>query len=91
MLGGTPHELRVGDALKIPKGTPHYFIAIEDSTVAEWGATPEEKVEKHLETRKIVDRVVSTLSRLSEQVVENFPVKFVLMDWWEVVFYSIRK
>ena len=41
----------------IPKKTPHYFIALEDSIVLEWGATPEEKINKHKEFRKMVDDI----------------------------------
>jgi len=46
-----------GDSVLIPKNTPHYFIAFEDSLVMEWGATPEEKLEKHKETREIVEEI----------------------------------
>lgn len=49
---GEPVVLRKGQTIKIPKGTPHYFVSLEDSLVAEWGATPEEKKEKHPEFRK---------------------------------------
>jgi hypothetical protein len=44
-------------SIKIPKGTPHYFISWGYSLVLEWGATIEEKGEKHLEFRQIVDRI----------------------------------
>ena len=46
-----------GDTIKIKSRTPHYFIAMLDSVVMEWGATPGEKKEKHKETRKIVDKI----------------------------------
>jgi mannose-6-phosphate isomerase-like protein (cupin superfamily) len=52
-----PITLLKGDCIKIPKNTPHYFLALKDCIVAEWGAKPEEKKEKHLETRKIVDEI----------------------------------
>jgi len=52
-----PMVLSKGESVKIPKDTPHYFVAITDCIVAEWGATPEEKKEKHPETRKIVDEI----------------------------------
>jgi len=41
----------------IPKATPHYFVAQKDCLVAEWGATPIEKKEKHLKFREIVDKI----------------------------------
>jgi hypothetical protein len=46
--------MNVGDTIKIYPNTPHYFISLTDSTVAEWGATLEEKIEKHEAYRKIV-------------------------------------
>jgi len=49
--------MKVGDSVTIPKNTPHYFIALTDSLVAEWGCEPEEKVEKHKEFREIVDKI----------------------------------
>ena len=49
--------LKTGDSFTIPKSTPHYFLAVEDSVVAEWGATQEEKKDKHLEFRKIVEQI----------------------------------
>jgi len=43
------HKIRLndGETSKILKGTPHYFHSITDSVVLEWGASPEEKKEKH--------------------------------------------
>ena len=41
----------------IPKGTPHYLIALEDSIVMEWGATSEEKKNKHKEFRTRVEEI----------------------------------
>jgi len=49
--------LRKGQTFKIPKNTPHYFVSLSDSIVMEFGATPEEKKEKHPEFRKIVDEI----------------------------------
>ena len=49
--------LTTGESFTIPKSTPHYFLSVTDSVVAEWGATAEEKIEKHLEFRKIVENI----------------------------------
>lgn len=49
--------LRKGETLLIPKNTPHYFIALTDCLVAEWGATLEEKKERDEEFRKRVDEI----------------------------------
>ena len=46
-----------GESMTIPKNTPHYFISLTDSLVQEWGAEPEEKIEKHKEFRAIVDEI----------------------------------
>lgn len=46
--------LSVGDTIAIKPGTPHYFISLTDSTVAEWGAKLEEKQAKHEAFRAIV-------------------------------------
>ena len=46
-----------GDSFTIPKSTPHYFVAVEDSVVAEWGATVAEKQVKHIEFRSIVEKI----------------------------------
>lgn len=35
-----------GEGTHIPKNTQHYFIALSDSIVIEWGPTPEEKKQK---------------------------------------------
>ena len=56
-------ELKImwaGDSVKIPKGTPHYFVSLGDSVAIEWGATEEEKKVKHTEYRQIVDRINDT-------------------------------
>ena len=49
--------LSEGDTMLIPKATPHYFIALNDCVVMEWGATSDEKIEKHIETRKVVEDI----------------------------------
>jgi len=55
-IGEYKHEkCKAGDRMFIKKGTPHYFYAQEDSIVMEFGATTEEKKEKHPEFRKLVD------------------------------------
>jgi len=43
-----------GESISIDPNTPHYFVALTDCTVAEWGADADEKVEKHEAFRKIV-------------------------------------
>ena len=50
-----------GESLSINKNTPHYFISKEDSIVLEWGATPEEKKERHKQWRKTVDKINESL------------------------------
>lgn len=49
--------LEKGEVTNIEKGMPHYYTAVEDSLVMEWGATSEEKKEKFKEYREIVDRI----------------------------------
>lgn len=50
-----PEMMWKGMSTVIPKAQPHYFIAETDCLVAEWGATPSEKKEKHSQFREIVD------------------------------------
>jgi mannose-6-phosphate isomerase-like protein (cupin superfamily) len=57
VIGEELHILTDGMSIKIPKGTPHYFISWGYSVVLEWGATVAEKQEKHTEYRQIVDRI----------------------------------
>lgn len=57
IVGDNQLCLGVGDIVRIPKSTPHYFLSETDSVVLEWGATPEEKKEKHHEYRAVVDRI----------------------------------
>ena len=52
-------KMFAGDTVKVPKNTPHYYISWSDSAVLEWGATPEEKKEKHADFRAIVDEINS--------------------------------
>jgi len=56
-IGDDMLDMSDGDSMKIPKGTPHYFVSVTDSIVLEWGATVEEKQNKHVEFRKIVDKI----------------------------------
>ena len=55
--GRKPRIYRKGESLSIEKNCPHYFIALEDSITLEWGASPEEKKEKHPQWRKVVDQI----------------------------------
>jgi hypothetical protein len=52
-----------GESLSIKPNCPHYFIAIEDSIVVEWGPSPQEKQEKHPQWRKVVDQINKTLEQ----------------------------
>jgi mannose-6-phosphate isomerase-like protein (cupin superfamily) len=54
IVGDKKIQCKKGDTVFIPKNTPHYYISKKESLVMEWGATPEEKKNKHIETRKIV-------------------------------------
>ncbi len=56
-IGTKTIELKTGESYMIPKNTPHYFWSVINSIVIEWGAKPEEKKQKHLEFRKIVDLI----------------------------------
>jgi len=56
-VGDEVKEYSTGDTLIIPVSTPHYFVAITDCVVMEWGASPEEKKEKYVPYRQIVDRI----------------------------------
>lgn len=53
-LGDKVRRMSTGDSMLIPRGTPHYFVSVTDSVVAEWGATPKEKKQKYAKFRKIV-------------------------------------
>ena len=57
MIGDDQICLGVGDVVRIPKSTPHYFFSETSSIVLEWGADPEEKKNKHPEFRAIVDNI----------------------------------
>lgn len=57
LIGQKEILMKAGDTAIIPKNTPHYFISLTDSLVAEWGCNPEEKVEKHKEFREMVDNI----------------------------------
>jgi dTDP-4-dehydrorhamnose 3,5-epimerase-like enzyme len=49
--------MTVGDSRKIPVNSPHFYTALTDCVVIEWGSTFEEKTEKHLVTRAIVNNL----------------------------------
>ena len=49
--------LQTGDSFTISNSVPHYFLSIEDSVVAEWGASEAEKKDKHLEFRQLVEQI----------------------------------
>jgi mannose-6-phosphate isomerase-like protein (cupin superfamily) len=49
--------LSAGRTVMIKKGTPHYFISTTDSIVMEWGASSDEKKNKHPRFRAIVDSI----------------------------------
>jgi len=55
--GRKPRVYRKGESLLIPPNFPHYFIALEDSIVLEWGPSPEEKKERYKQWRKVVDKI----------------------------------
>jgi mannose-6-phosphate isomerase-like protein (cupin superfamily) len=62
-IGDKTFILCTGESIKIPFSTPHYYISITDSVVLEWGATPEEKTQKHIGFRKIVDEINDSLDQ----------------------------
>lgn len=55
--GRRPRVYIKGENISIPPNHPHYFIALEDSIVLEWGPIPEEKKEQHKQWRKVVDKI----------------------------------
>ena len=55
-----------GDACCIKANTPHYFTALTDTVVMEWGALPWEKKEKYPPSRKLVDNI--NLNRVNELI-----------------------
>ena len=64
--GRKPRIFKNGEILLIKPNCPHYFIALEDAVVLEWGPSPEEKKEKHKQWRKVVDRINETTKRGSK-------------------------
>jgi len=66
-IGNTVMTVGEGQSVIIKKGTPHYYIALTDCTVLEWGADPDEKKEKHSACRAIVERINN--EKLSEKSV----------------------
>lgn len=55
--GRGPKVYREGENISISPNCPHYFIALEDSIVLEWGPSPEEKKERYKQWRKVVDKI----------------------------------
>ena len=56
----TQLTMNAGESFTIPCKTPHYFIALEDSVVLEWGPRVEEKNEKYQPFRDKVDSINET-------------------------------
>jgi len=52
-----PITMSRGDTCYIKPGVPHYFVALTDTVVIEWGALPWEKKERDISARKIVDKI----------------------------------
>jgi perosamine synthetase len=57
ILGEDEIEMKTGESIKIPANKSHAWIALEDSILSEWGVTEEEKKERDLELRKVIDRI----------------------------------
>lgn len=56
--GRDPETLSRGNAIHIPPGTPHYFVALTPETIViEWGPKPWEKKEKDPLWRSLVDNI----------------------------------
>lgn len=55
--GRKPRIYRTGQSLMIPRNHPHYFVALEDSIILEWGAKPQEKDIRNKEWRRKVDEI----------------------------------
>ena len=49
--------LKCGQSYTIPPNTPHYFCSITDSVVMEWGPKIEEKGERDVKFRNVVDAI----------------------------------
>jgi mannose-6-phosphate isomerase-like protein (cupin superfamily) len=64
LLGDKWLTLQKGMSMFIPHGTPHMFIAEEDSITIEWGVTKAEKEKKEPTMRKYVETI-------NKQVKEN--------------------
>jgi len=56
-IGDKVLKMKDGESAIITRNTPHYYVSLTDSIVLEWGATPAEKQNKHLEFRAIVDEI----------------------------------
>ena len=57
LLDNEERILSTGESIKIPANKTHAWIALEDSILSEWGVTEEEKKERDLELRKIIDQI----------------------------------
>jgi len=55
--GVETYLLSKGHILRIPRNTPHYCVALEDSITIEFGTTPEEQGTKYAKFRKIVEEI----------------------------------
>lgn len=73
-MRGFTERLRAGDRTLVPVGIPHYFISLTNSTVIEYGATPEEKKEKDPEIGRIVDQI-------NKERLEREKMKKKEIDW----------
>jgi len=72
-----PVTLGVGDTCYIKSDTPHYFVALTDGTIViEWGATPDEKKEKHQPTRAKVDKINEEQKKNEEKYVKRWSKTF---------------
>lgn len=56
-VGDKIYHMKNGDSIIIPKGTPHYMIAKKNCIFSEWGCDIDEKQEKDINIRKIVENI----------------------------------
>ena len=54
--------LKAGQTFSITPNTPHFMLALMDCIFIEWGCEEEEKKEKYIPFRKIVDDINSGLT-----------------------------
>ena len=57
ILGNEEIELNTGESIKIPANKTHAWVALRRLHPSEWGVTEEEKKERDLELRKIIDKI----------------------------------